>query len=79
MANKKKLEEKINANTMPIVIYVPKSSIRLTAQIDIIADDLSLHQAECVYDTEMLRDCMIDGDAWAAENEKYVLVDRTED
>lgn len=63
--------------TFPIITYAPYNTVKLTLTAKIYDEDNDKF-AEAVMDLgmEALREAMIDGDQWEAENVKYVFTDK---
>lgn len=71
---KKKQEEIYDKDCIPAIIYIPPESVQLKIQCKLIDEEnFKVYNAEKVMGMAEIRDAIISGDEWEAENVKYVL------
>ena len=65
---------------VPIIAYVPNNTVKLTLVAKLYNEDNdSFCEAENTMNISKLREAMIDGDAWEADNVKYVFTDKAKE
>lgn len=70
----KKTNEEINDNLQAAIIYIPKDAIAMDITIKLLdTDDYSIYECSQTMDISAIKDAIIEGDEWEAENVKYVL------
>lgn len=70
----KKTNDEINENLQPAIIYIPKDTIAMEITIKLLdSEDYSIYECSQTMDIGAIKDAIIDGDGWEAENVKYVL------
>ena len=70
----KKTDNEINDNLQAAIIYIPKDAIALDITVKLLdTEDYSIYECNQVMDIAAVKDAIIDGEYWEAENVKYVL------
>lgn len=70
----KKTNEEINDSLQAAIIYIPKDTIAMDITIKLLdTDDYSIYECGQTMDISAIKDAIIEGDEWEAENVKYVL------
>ena len=70
----KKTDDEINDNLQAAIIYIPKDAIALDITVKLLdTEDYSVYECHQVMDIATVKDAIIDGEYWEAENVKYVL------
>ena len=61
--------------TVPAIIYIPESAVKITVVADIIDKDLNISKAVTELDMPALNEAKISGYDWEDDNAKYELTD----
>ena len=69
-----KTDTEINIDCIPAIIYIPPETVQLKIECVLMDEDnFSTYRASQVMKMKELKQAIIDGDEWEAENIKYVL------
>ena len=68
----------LDIKTVPVIIYIPEETYRLTINAKMITKEDEFYGAEMVMGLPEITDARIEGEEWAWENEKWFLTEDTE-
>lgn len=67
--------EEYKSNLVPVILYVPDNTVKLTLTAKIMLEDDTMTDVESTLNTAEVAEARINGDGWEAENVKYTLTD----